>query len=153
LPGSKSWDTAITRLVTWVKLKDKPSGKMLFFANTHFDHRGQQARVESAKLIVERLGKLAGDLPVVLTGDFNSRKDNEAYKTMAKAWSDTRETSATKPEGPDSTWNGFQAIAPGQQIDFIFAKGLKSQKHAVLTMQKDGRFPSDHLPIEAELSW
>jgi endonuclease/exonuclease/phosphatase family metal-dependent hydrolase len=152
-PGSKSWDAAITRMVTWVKLKDKKSGKSLVFANTHFDHRGQQSREESAKLIVERLEKIAGDSPLLLTGDFNVTAQNEAYKTIAKMWSDTRTTSATKPEGPDSTWNGFQAIAPGQQIDFIFARGLKSQRHAILTMQKEGRFPSDHLPVVAEVAW
>jgi endonuclease/exonuclease/phosphatase family metal-dependent hydrolase len=153
VPGSKSWDAAITRMVTWVKLKDKPSGKTFVFANTHFDHRGQRSRVEASKLIIERLEKVAGETPLVLTGDFNVTPQNEAYKTMAEAWSDTRTTSAEKPSGPDSTWSGFSSITPGQQIDFIFARGLKSQRHSILPIQKDGRFPSDHLPVVAEVAW
>jgi endonuclease/exonuclease/phosphatase family metal-dependent hydrolase len=140
-------------MVTWVKLKDKTCGKTLFYANTHFDHRGQEARVESAKLVVAQLEKLAGDLPIILTGDFNATPQNEAYKTLAKAYADARTTCATKPEGPDATWNAFKEIAPaGQQIDFIFTRGLKSQRHAILPDTKDGKFPSDHLPVVAELS-
>ena len=43
-PGSKSWDSSLPRMVTWVKLQDRqqPSSKPILFLNTHFDHRGPQ---------------------------------------------------------------------------------------------------------------
>lgn len=44
--------------------------------NVHIDHIGQVARRESAKLILDRLGALAGDLPVIVTGDFNAEPDS-----------------------------------------------------------------------------
>lgn len=52
--GVKGWDAALPRIVTWVKLKDKQS-KTGYFFNTHFDHMGESARVESAKLLLQNL--------------------------------------------------------------------------------------------------
>ena len=51
VPGSKSWDAAITRVVTFAVLKDKSSGKSFIYSNTHFDHVGREARKQSATLI------------------------------------------------------------------------------------------------------
>ncbi len=52
VPGSRSWDTSMSRMVTWVRLRDRRGGDRPFlFANTHFDHRGSQARLESARLV------------------------------------------------------------------------------------------------------
>ena len=48
---SKGWDAALERIATWIVLKDKTTGKDFIFMNTHFDHRGKQARIESAKLL------------------------------------------------------------------------------------------------------
>ncbi len=158
VPGSKTWDAAITRMVTWLKLKDKSTDKSLLFANTHFDHVGVVARQESAKLMLEKLPKLAGDLPVVLTGDFNSLPSSAAYATLTGKKSvatwllvDSRRASQTEPTGPDSTWNGFERIRPEQQIDFIFTRGLTTQSHAILETIRDGKFASDHLPVVAVL--
>ncbi|HTN75956.1 MAG TPA: endonuclease/exonuclease/phosphatase family protein [Pirellulaceae bacterium] len=158
VPGSKSWDTSITRMVTWLKLKDKTNDQVLLFANTHFDHQGVKARVESARQVLATLPKLAGDAPVVLTGDFNTGNKSEPYNVLtgkgaAATWllTDARTISKTKPEGPNSTWNGFRKIQPEQQIDFIFVHGLSVARHAILTDEKDGKFPSDHLPLVADL--
>jgi endonuclease/exonuclease/phosphatase family metal-dependent hydrolase len=158
VPGSKSWDAAITRMVSWLKLKDKSSGKSLLVANTHFDHRGVEARVKSAELVLENLPKLSGDLPVILTGDFNSLPTSKTYtvlsgKDAVTTWllSDSRRHSRTEPKGPDSTWNGFSRVMPEQQIDFIFTRGLKCEAHEIVLAEKDGKFASDHLPVVAEL--
>ena len=53
--GSKSWDSSLTRIVSWVRLRDRIGERDLTFANTHFDHRGREARLESARLIARRL--------------------------------------------------------------------------------------------------
>ena len=46
--GSVGWDAALPRIVTWGKFKDSRTGKLFFVFNTHFDHRGEEARAESA---------------------------------------------------------------------------------------------------------
>ncbi|MGB1520769.1 MAG: hypothetical protein ACPHDL_11630, partial [Limisphaerales bacterium] len=38
IPGSVSWDSSLTRMLSWVLLKEtSPSGREFIFANTHFD--------------------------------------------------------------------------------------------------------------------
>ena len=53
--GGKSWDAAITRIANWVILLDLQSNQEFRRINTHFDHRGEVARTNSAALIVARL--------------------------------------------------------------------------------------------------
>ena len=62
VPGSKSWDAAIERIVTWAQFRDRETGKTFFHFNTHFDHVGQVARAESAKLILQRIAAQAKDV-------------------------------------------------------------------------------------------
>ena len=57
-----------------------------------------------------------------------------------------------KPEGPDSTWCGFEKVIPGRRIDFIFVRpDMDVLSHRTLDDQVDGRFPSDHLPVVVKL--
>src|SRR5262249_3779128 len=58
--GSKSWDSSLPRMVTWVKLEDKQIGDSpLYFFNTHFDHMGPKARLSSARLLRQKIIELA----------------------------------------------------------------------------------------------
>ena len=58
VPGSKSWDAAITRIVTWAKLKDLETKKTFFVFNTHFDHIGKVARRESAGMLLKKIDSI-----------------------------------------------------------------------------------------------
>ena len=51
VPGSQSWDSALPRMVSWVKLFDRQTKQVFYFVNTHFDHRGVAARENSAKVL------------------------------------------------------------------------------------------------------
>jgi endonuclease/exonuclease/phosphatase family metal-dependent hydrolase len=53
------------------------------------------------------------------------------------------------------TFNAFKFDSPlKDKIDYIFVnKGFKVQKFGVLSDSKDLRYPSDHLPIIARLSF
>lgn len=150
--GSVGWDAALPRIVTWAKFRDRNTGKIFCFFNTHFDHKGEQARRESAKLIASKVKKIAGNLPAFITGDFNSTPDSEAYGVM-DADEDIFNTSekAEKSYGPDFTFNGWK-INPDPEkhhvIDYIFFKGnIKIYKHHVLDIQRGERFASDHYPV------
>lgn len=157
VPGSKGWDTAITRLVTMVRFKDLESDVKFWVLNTHFDHRGRAARENSARLIRQHFGRLAKQQPVIVTGDFNCLPDGKPYAVMTAAEPgakliDSRTVAKRAPLGPDSTWNGFQAIAPGRRIDFIFVTpAIEVRQHRTIGDQVKGRFPSDHLPVVVDL--
>lgn len=157
VPGSKSWDAAIERIATWARFRDRTTGQVFYHFNTHYDHIGVQAREESSRLLKRRINEIAGDTPVVLTGDFNVERSAAAYQVLvngAEALQDVHDRSALPHHGPTSTWNAFKAIEPGRWIDFIFVRGpVAVGQHAVLSDTWDGLFPSDHLPVLAEISW
>lgn len=156
VPGSKSWDAAITRIATWGRFRDRTTDETLLLLNTHFDHVGQQAREQSARLITDRLAALAGDLPVVVTGDFNVEPDNPAYATMTAYLRDAQVVSETPPHGPAGTFYGF-TVEMGEaerRIDYIFVgDGVQVQRYGALADQWNGLYPSDHLPVLAEIAF
>jgi endonuclease/exonuclease/phosphatase family metal-dependent hydrolase len=153
VPGSKSWDAAITRIATWAVFGDRASGRRFLLLNTHFDHIGVEARGESARLIAERLEALAGNLPSIVMGDFNSTEDTNAYDIMTSRLKDAFYLSEHPNHGSSSSWNGFQAIEPGRRIDYIFMDDrVRVLQHGILSETFDGRFPSDHLPVLAEVA-
>lgn len=158
--GSKSWDAAYPRIVTWAKFKDKKSGNLFYYFNTHFDHIGENARIESAKLILLHIKEIAGDSPVILCGDFNCTDKSTPYLTLTNAaygyqLADALVVSKTPHHGPLGSFSGSFAL-PGvgdYRIDFIFVRdNITVHRHAILSDSWDGRLPSDHLPVLAEIS-
>jgi len=163
--ASKGWDAALPRIASWVKLKDRQTGLVFYVINTHFDHRGVEARAESAALLLKYRREKCTDHPVILTGDLNTTPSSPPYNVLTgnavltgnnaevrPVFLDAYKRSEQKPEGPDSTWNGFQAIVPDRRIDFVFTTpSVKVQKFKTLEDQREGRFPSDHLPVVVQL--
>ena len=145
------WDAVCNRIVTWGKFKSKVTGKYFLVFNTHFDHRGNEARKNSAFLIRDKIKEISNNqgLPIILTGDFNLTPDSEPVKLIKGFMKDSREVSETPPYGPVGTFTSFDWNAPMEnRIDYIFVQGgVKVLKYAVLTDAKNQRFPSDHLPV------
>lgn len=150
-PGSRSWGTSVARIATWVLLRDRTTGDEFLMLNTHLDHRSTEARAEGAKLIRKRLGLLAGDRPVIVTGDFNDGPGGDAHRILTEhGLADARGISASPHEGPDSTWTGFKAVKEGRVIDFVLVSdGASVVSHRSIDATRDGRFASDHLPVVA----
>lgn len=158
--GSKSWDAAITRIVTWARFRDVKTKKVFSVFNTHFDHIGKEARKESAKLLKQKVKELAGNDPVIITGDFNAMPSDDPIKILldqndANRFIDTKTISKTPHYGPLGTFNGFGSKErDAEPIDFIFIKGnWKVLQHATLSQTWEGRFSSDHFPVFAKLSF
>jgi endonuclease/exonuclease/phosphatase family metal-dependent hydrolase len=156
--GSKSWDAAITRIVTWAKMKDRLTKKTFFVFNTHFDHIGKVARRESAKMLLEQVSKIAGTSQAIITGDFNAKPADEPIKVIVDPTNplkllDTKDLSSTGHYGPTGTFNGFQAKETSDQpIDYIFTlKKIPVLQHATLSQTWGGLFSSDHFPVFARV--
>ncbi|MGO4876975.1 endonuclease/exonuclease/phosphatase family protein [Pedobacter psychrotolerans] len=150
---SKGWDAALNRVCSWVRLYDQLNKKEFLVFNTHYDHKGVKARIESAKLIKQKIQQIAPALPVVFTGDLNVTPETEAISTIKSFLTDAKEISRETPYGPNGTFNDFDFNSDlPNRIDYIFVnKGFKVQKFAVLTDSKDKRYFSDHLPVFARL--
>lgn len=142
--------------MTWGKLKDRSTGAVLHVFNTHFDHVGVVARRESARVLLEKVAEIAGaDAPAVVTGDLNTMPDAEPYRLLTGegAFADALAASASPHHGPTGSRNGFEAIAPGRRIDFVLVRPtVRVLRHGILSDTFDGRFPSDHLPVLAEIT-
>ncbi|MGD9931679.1 MAG: endonuclease/exonuclease/phosphatase family protein [Mangrovibacterium sp.] len=153
---SKSWDAALPRICTYVLLEDYETRKNFWVFNTHFDHVGEKARKEAAKLILKKIQDLNNDkLPVILTGDFNATPDDDPINVIERRMNDSKKESQTPPYGPDGTFNGFDFNSPLEnRIDFIFVnRKVIVKKYAVLSDSNNQRYPSDHLPVFTELSF
>jgi endonuclease/exonuclease/phosphatase family metal-dependent hydrolase len=158
VPGIKGWDAAITRIVTWAKVKDRKTKKSFFIFNTHFDHMGQVARKESAKLLIQKVKEIAGSAPVIVTGDFNAKPDDEPImvimdKSNPLHLTDSKEISRMPHYGPTGTFNAFRSKETDDKpIDYIFIKnGVQVLQHATFSQTWQGRFSSDHFPVFARL--
>lgn len=153
---NKGWDAVLPRICTWAIFKDKKNNKQFILMNTHFDHVGKIARVESAKLIIAKAHEFAKDLPLILTGDFNVDENSNSYATLAHSGfiEDTYEKSPIKYD-PNSTFNNWgRSIRKKGRIDHIFvSKELKVKRHGILTDTYMGKFPSDHFPVLVDLEW
>jgi endonuclease/exonuclease/phosphatase family metal-dependent hydrolase len=161
VPGSKSWDAALPRICTWVRLRETASGRELVFANTHFDHRGQVARREAARVLSERLSPVAAGVPAVLTGDFNITEDTPAFKVLVDPpeaswvrWIDAYRILHPERSPDEASFNGFKGTVRGARIDFVLHTGhFRASAAAIDRHQREGRFPSDHYPVTAVLGW
>ncbi len=153
VPGSKSWDAAITRVLTRGKFKDKKTGKEFLYFNTHFDHIGKEARKNSAWIIVKAIkDENITNLPVLVTGDFNSQPTEDPYKTIATSDVVVDARPADSTQGTFCTFNVNGP--PCTLIDYIFhSKNAKKASYKVITDNDGTNYPSDHLPVMAEFTF
>jgi len=161
--GSKSWGTANCRFANWVELTERNTGKPLRFWNTHLDHVSQAARENAARLLVEAGSPFPENLAQILTGDMNAASNNIAIQKLKESgWKDTYEA-VHGPKDPGFTAHGFLGVnAPAKRpdgseksrIDWIFTRGpLKATGAEVIRDAKEGRYPSDHFFMLADLTF
>jgi len=149
---SVGWDASMERICTYGQFEVKSSGQRLWIFNTHFDHRGPQARLESAKLILRRIAAFnTEDLPVVLMGDLNAEPDSAPIQAITEAMDDGADISQKPLYGPLGTFSAFEKLpALDRRIDYIFTNDLEVLSYAHIDDRYEGnRFVSDHLPVWA----
>ena len=169
--GSKGWDAYFPRLVIVSRFRMRDSGHTFTHYNTHFDHSGEIARLESAKLLRARVvAQVANDrVPALITGDFNATTDSDVIKALLQPAErqdeplkikNTEELARFPSYGPTGTVvERFTTISPNK-IDYIFLcqtadtdPQIEIKLHAVCADNRDGRYPSDHLPLVVDFEF
>lgn len=148
-PGP-GWDARLNRICSWVQLQDKRSKKKFYFFNVHYDHQGVEARRESSLLMLKKIKEIAGNDPVVFTGDLNGSHESEWYKSLeGSGWLKDTYKQVAHPYANNGSFNSFGAsLQKTEIIDHIFVTApFKAQKWGVLSDHYHGKFPSDHYPI------
>ncbi len=129
----------------------------MIFGNAHFDHRGKVARHESAKLIRKRIDNVLPDIPVIVTGDFNTHEKLEPYAALVTSNGDSGSPlidtyRAIHPEVRDleGTFSAFSGERERNRIDWILtSQSFVTINASINYTQENGRNPSDHYPVEA----
>ena len=159
VPGSKSWDSSMPRIVTWVKLRDNGAdGSKILWLNTHWDHRGRIARVEAGKMIRRWIDEHAGDDLVILTGDLNVTETHEGIRAIlandgVPRLIDTYRQVHPTPQPDEATSHGFRGRTRGRRIDFVLGTAeLRVTDADIVRASRDGLYPSDHYPVTAVIS-
>lgn len=145
------WDAACVRICTWGKFLHKPSGKEFMFFNLHMDHVGEVARVESAKLVKQRIKEIGGGIPAFVTGDFNVDQTTPVYSTFVGDGSLKDSYEATDFRyALNGTFNNYSSDDfTESRIDHIFTTPeVKVRKYGVLT--DTYRTPDDPSDVDAK---
>ena len=152
---SVGWDAALERICTYAQFKHKETGQKFWVFNTHFDHIGELARIQSAKLIHQKIKMLnTNNFPVIITGDFNLTPDTAPIKILQNAYIDVMQKIPTDAKNY-GTFTGFDKLSNGEdRIDYIFQKGLKTLKSTHIWLKTtSGGWASDHHPVQAIFSF
>jgi len=174
------WDAALPRICSWGQFKIIKTGQSFWYFNLHMDHIGVKARLESSKLVLEKIRTMCGGKRVILTGDFNVDQTSDGYKLIVSSGllMDSYETAMFR-YALNGTFNGFDPnLKTDSRIDHIFiSKDFCAVRYGVLTdtyraevgteSAKDiksanfpkevslhqyvPRLPSDHFPVKVEL--
>lgn len=152
----------LPRLVVWARLRDLAAGgREIFFATTHFDNNSPSQEL-SAPLLQERTAPFAGDRPVIVVGDFNSRPNSTAYGILT-----TDDSNGIVFENAfDLTdWRLDTNLTPapeydlGDRIDHIFLAGdgvswtVDDWVVDLTVYGANDRYPSDHWPVVATVQY
>ena len=178
---NKGWDAALPRICTWGRFRDKTDGFVFWFFNLHMDHVGVEARRNSARLVLSKIGEMCGTEPVVLTGDFNVDQTHDSYAVLQG--SEMLEDCYACAEivyAPNGTFNHFDPDKKSDsRIDHVFVGGgFAAERYGVLTdtyrtptadsgkalkssdapqeislYKYESRLPSDHFPVKVVLRY
>ncbi len=180
VPGLKGWGAACPRVCSWALLKDRRTGKIFCFANTHTDHISALARKEGMLLIIRRMKEFAPEgTPIVFTGDHNCMENDEPAQAVAGILKNALYITETPAKGSWRTFNGwiwcdkeigatdalkksmaernsdaFIETCNGTRIDYIYVSpGVRVLDYETVCAPRPGKklYHSDHFPITARI--
>lgn len=153
-PGP-GWDASLNRICSWARFRQRSTGTEFYVFNTHIDHQGQVAQRESTALLLRKIPEIAGNLPTILSGDFNFDQYGENYKTLNQS-TILRDcySLAADPNAPKGTLNLFDMHrASKARIDMVFVTPqFKVNEYDILIDDYEGKLPSDHYPVRVKFS-
>ena len=151
---SVGWDASTTRTAAYAVFRERRTQSELHVFNIHFDQRGELSRVNSAALVASRVKELPPEARVLVIGDFNLLADSPALEMLEDGTNlrDAFDVSLAPHHGPGGSFKGFKdSKYSGRRVDHIYVRNLVVKQHGILADHYDGRQPSDHYPVLAEV--
>ncbi len=158
---SRAYYAAFPRICTVAEVRLQHLGRTIRVFNTHMDHLCGFARVLGVRVILnymERFNQVQR-LPTVLMGDFNAKPQSRPLQLLRQGLPDqgihlTDVYSLLAPQYRYNTLHNFSGkFKPNAKpIDYIFVSDdFEVVDTKVVTTPVEGRYPSDHFPLEAVL--
>jgi endonuclease/exonuclease/phosphatase family metal-dependent hydrolase len=166
---STAWGSRNVRTAHGVTFAVRGTGVIFRHVNTHLDHWSALARARGVELLLRRTD---GDLPTVVTGDFNCPADSAPHRSfLAEGFEDTHLAVGGGGHRDEATFHGFGGVrsrvvrsfhrarngrAP-LRLDWILVggpEGAWSVEASAIVRDRDpatGAPPSDHDPVVADL--
>ena len=152
------------RVMTYAVLERKTDNVRFLYVNTHLDHDGsnkaaiaEQIRGEQIRILLNQIDivkSTLGDLPTIVTGDFNVSPGAAPYNAMTDGGYLDSSLIAWAGE-PQSTYNGMNDTYAGAIIDYIFVSPDLAEAvdtYMVCPAKRDGEWISDHNAIIASIT-
>lgn len=162
--GSYGWGTTLPRIFVRCDFVDTVTGEAFTMINAHLDHASEEARVKGAAVLAAQVER--PETPVIVTGDFNAPAQSApAWQRLVDAgyrdsWLEAQQDQSGPGQPADdhhdqdaATFHGYGRGVHCQRIDWIMVRGPIGVASArINTLQVDGHWPSDHYPIQAQLT-
>lgn len=167
VPGSNTWGDRYPRKATWALLEVKKAKTALLVVNTHLpEGDSDRLRIKGVEVIrawlaahfgsSDRRGRRSSrQVALLVTGDFNDdAAGSRTFSTLTEGGPTLRD--AWEEAGPQDrspgTYGGFRGLRTTSRIDWLLVGGpVRVLQAAKLDEQVDGRWPSDHYPVLADL--
>lgn len=153
IAGSSSFESAFPRLCTWAK--GNFDGHDFMIVNAHLDHVKDSTRENQINVLIQEIKKMVGSLPLIICGDFNSDPQSSVYNSLINSELNLYDpwTKLNLPEM--SSHHKFDGdTKTGTRIDWILLSNqLNAKSIRINTECCDSTYPSDHFPVEIELSF
>jgi endonuclease/exonuclease/phosphatase family metal-dependent hydrolase len=159
IPGSKSWGAIYPRIVTWAKLKNKATGHIFFVFNTHFCHLNEDAQINSSRLFLQKINEIAGDAPVIVTGNFNASIDSPAESLLTLNWDRFHSLQnaaqlTKKSKKPVDIEGSTNSITPNRHTGHVFVNSYFSvHSFTYLEPKKTGTLYNGNRPVYVEVKF
>lgn len=145
---------AMVRYVNWAVLREKSNGFTFLFVNTHFDNASVN-KEPSSTLFRDRIATLAKGMPVIVTGDFNTKANTDRYRRFTGS-----------DQNPPLLLNTYTlaheppidaVVHPDNRIDHILVGGpckvVVDNWRIDQRPLQNGQAMSDHDPVLARLQF
>mgnify|MGYP003806181891 CR=1 FL=1 len=153
---SWGWNASKRRVCSWGRFKEKETGKIFLFVNTHYDTVGSYNRLESTKLVLKKIEEISSDSLIFFTGDLNALPSEESIQLLSSLGKlqDSRLVSVYPATGTEGTAHGYNLDGTiSQRIDYIFvSKAILLIQYCVINDDIElGKFSSDHFPVMSKV--
>lgn len=156
--GSSIWYSLFPRICTTAVIEHRGVGKLRIY-NTHLDCLLPYAREYGLKQIGKYIEKTYAieKLPCILMGDFNATPNSRLIKEFGNGVYTSKRLVAVQDQKKEmyntATMGGFRGKDAGMHIDYIFvSEEFQIKDVERIRFHENGKYPSDHYPIMAEVT-